>query len=274
MNLALDIGATNIRIAEVSGKKIKNRQEIKTPETKSGIQKALFSLISSYPKPDNICIGVAAFTKNGKTYGTPNMDFNHVDIPKLLKKYKVPVYVDNDANCAGLAEKYFGHGKKRKNFLVLTLGTGIGGAIFLNGKLYHGSGFAGEPGQTLIYNQRLETLASGPASLEIAKKYGFEKITSLELEKEANEGNLKARNVYREIGHYIGTSILNFSYILDPEIIILGGGFAKVKHIYPEIFRILEEEDMIPRKLRVVHAKLSDDAGLIGAALLPREFPH
>ena len=274
--LSIDFGASNIRAGIVSKTKISNFKKVKTPKTKAKILKALYSLIDSYKplRPSKICVGVAAFIKNGNTNGTPNMDFNNVPLQSLLKKrYNLPVYTGNDANSAGLAEKYFGLGKGKKNFILLTLGTGIGGAIIINHRLYKGNGQADEVGHIIIdHNKSLENLASGPASVRLAHKSGFKHITSLELEKLANKGSKKAKAIYKQIGHYIGLGILSVANILDPEIIILGGGFAKVKHIWPEIRSVLHNRDLMKRNIPIVHAKLSDNAGLIGAALLPKEL--
>ncbi len=270
--LALDIGATKTRIAVISGIKIKDKKVIKTPKTKAEITKALFNLIDSYRGIKKIGIGVAAFTRNGRTYGTPNMDYTGVDIKSILKnRYKIPVFVDNDANCAGLAELYYGAGKGKKNFILLTLGTGIGGAIIINGKIYRGTGFAGEPGHSLVRGKYFEHIASAPASVKLGQKLLKRKITSEEIEKLADKGDKKAKKIYEIIGEYIGESLVNIAMYLDPEIIILGGGFAKVKHIYPSMLKTFKQKDIVPRKIPIVHAKLSDDAGLIGAALLPKE---
>ena len=162
MVISIDLGATNIRIAEVSGNRIKNKIKVKTPKTKKEILDLLIKLISEYKDKRAICIGIAGFIKNNKIYGTPNMDFNNIDIKKILEnKFKSKVYIDNDANCAGIGELYYGNGKDKKNFVLLTLGTGIGGAIIINNKLYRGSGFAGDPGHILINNIIFEKIASG-----------------------------------------------------------------------------------------------------------------
>ena len=267
MKLSIDFGASNIRIAQVHKTKIINKKQIKTPKTKARIKKALFFLIEQYPH-SSISIGVAAFIKNGITLATPNMDFSNVNLKKLLKeRYKVPVYIDNDANCAGLGEKQFGLGKQHKNFVLLTLGTGVGGAIFIDNKLYRGLSFAGEPGHMLIDNKSLEELASAKASIVLAKQKGLN-VTPLELESLAKKGDKKAISIYKQIGHDLGKGLLNIAYLLDPEIFILGGGFSKVKFIYKEASKVLHENDLVKRNIPVKHAKLGDNAGLIGAALL------
>jgi glucokinase len=272
MTLAFDIGASKIRVAEISGTKIKNKKVILNPKKKNAIKKTIFSLIESYRKQD-IGIGVASFMKEDLTVCTPNMDFSNVNLKSILKRYRVPVYVENDANCAALAEKYYGHGKNISDFVLLTLGTGIGGGIIMDNKLYNGSrGTASEPGHMIVEGKHLENICSGPATLKYAKKQGLNISDTFELEDLAKRGNKKALAVYNHIGKRLGQGLLNLAYILDPKIIILGGGFANVKFLYKPAIEFLHKEDWANRKIPVKHAKLKDDAGLIGAALLKREF--
>jgi len=274
MTIALDVGASKIRIADVTGTKVKNKVEIKTPKTKSAILGSLTELIENFTekKPREICIGMAGIQKNGLIINSPNLPaVNNVNIKSFLeKKFKTKVYVENDVHCAGLAEKYFGYGKKYRNWCMLTLGTGIGGATFVNGKLFKGQGIGMEPGQMLIEGKRFEEIASGPASVRLARQKGI-KGDSFKIEELAKKGNKKAISVYDEIGRRLGIGLLNISYIYDPEIIILGGGFAKVKFIWKNMLKTLYNSDMAKRKIPVRHAKLSDDAGLIGAALLSKK---
>ena len=112
MVISIDLGASNLRIAEVSGTKIKNFQKFQTPKTKKELFALLFDLIKKYKK-QTICIGVAGLQRNAKIYDSPNMKFiNGLNFKSILqKKFKVPVYQDNDANCAALAELYYGNGR-------------------------------------------------------------------------------------------------------------------------------------------------------------------
>ena len=270
MPISIDLGATHIRIANVSGKKITNKKIVDTPKTKAKIKQALINLIKQYKK-DTICICLAAFLKNGKVIGTSNMDLVGVDIKKFLSRFKSPVFIENDANCAGLAELYYGNGRGHKNFLLLTLGTGIGGAVIIDKKIYKGTSFAGEIGQMILDGELFENIASGRASINQARKAGFKNITEKELESLVHKGNKKALKIYKRIGKYLGIGILNASYILDPEIVIIGGGFSKSRHIYSTTRETVHKNDKIKRNIKIVRAKLGDEAGLIGAALLAKQ---
>ncbi|MEK6818929.1 MAG: ROK family protein [Nanoarchaeota archaeon] len=273
MNLCLDIGATNIRIAEVEGAKIKNYQKQKTPRTKRELVSVLIKIISQYKNYSNICIATAGFEQEGKIHGAINFPyFNNTPLKSILrKKFNVPVYIQNDARCAALAELNLGSGKKFNNFVLLTLGTGIGGAIIINKKLYLGKGTAGEIGSMFIEHKKIfEHLASGNASLKIAEKLGFKKITSLELEELAKKGNKKAISVYNQVGFYLGIGLADLSYALSPDAFVIGGGFSRVKFIFPEAIKTLNSSYHISPKPKLVKAKFGDDAGLIGASLLTK----
>jgi len=273
MILSLDIGGSKIRIAEVSGTKIKNRKESKTPKKKKEILNKIAELISSYKKPTRICVSIAGFEHNGVIINSRNTDINSVPLKKILKnKFKIPVYIGNDANCAGLAELNYGAGKGKSNFILLTLGTGIGGAIIINKQLYRGNGAAGEIGSMIIEGGKIfEHLASGNASTAFANKMGLPKISSRELELKANARNKKALAVYNKIGHYLGLGLANLAYIFDPEAFILGGGFTRVKHIHPPTKKSFNKFYELSPKPSIIKAKLSDNAGLIGAALLTKQ---
>lgn len=271
MVITLDIGASNIRSALVKGERTINKKILKTPKTKREIERTLYSLIDSYEEKKVICAGVASFMSKGKTIGTPNMDFAHENVTQLLKKqYRAKIFVDNDAKCAGLAELYYGAGKGKKHFIVLTLGTGIGGALFVNGKLYEGTSFAGEVGQMIVHGKKLEELASGPATEKYARAQGIA-LNNFQLKERADKGDKKVLNIYKTIGGYLGVGLTNVSYIMDPEIIILGGGFSHVTQIITQAEKVFHTLDVIKRNIPVVQSRFKDEGGLIGAALLTKQ---
>ncbi len=298
MVLALDIGGSNIRIAEVNGVHLANKKMMKTPKTKKQILESVIDLISSYKNKEIICIATAGFERDGKIIHALNMDFNDIALKGILqKKFNAKVYVENDANCAGLAELHHGVGRGKNNFVLLTLGTGIGGAVIIDKELYRGNGGAGEIGSMimsrcfsnnslhlehpkvhtkrkdfLICHDIFEHLASGSASVKIAHESGLKNITSLELEERANKKDKMALKVYERVGYYLGVGLANLSYAFDPDILVLGGGFSRVKHIYPNATKTLHLLYNIDPKPKIVKARFGDDAGLIGAALLAKGY--
>lgn len=272
--LSLDIGGTNIRSGIVVGTKIFDFKKIKTPKKRKDILKTIEQVINSYPRQKAICIACAGFENKYGIQLALNIDIGGLFLSKIIsKKFKTKVYIENDADCAALAELHYGAGKGMKNFVLLTLGTGIGGAIIIDGKLYNGEGGGGEPGSMIIDKENIfEHFASGNASVDIArKKFGMKDISSLELEEKANRGEKKAKEVYEMVGHYLGIGLANLSYILDPEVFIIGGGFSRVKHIYAPAKKALNKLYLPKPKPKIIKAKFGDDAGLIGAALLPLE---
>ncbi len=271
MILALDIGGTNIRIALIDKTKIINKIKTPTPLLKKDILNKLLHLISQYKDYTAICVSIAGFEENGKVHGALNMDFDKVSLKTILKKkFASPIYIQNDARCAGLAELHYGSGKSLNNFILLTLGTGIGGAIIINKQLYLGNGTAGEVGSMQINDRIFERLASGSASVNLANKSGMKNISSLQLESLAKKGDKRALQVYNTVGHNLGIGLSNLSYTLAPQAFIIGGGFSQVKFIYPQALKTFHNLYKISPKPKIIKAKFGDDAGLIGASLLPK----
>lgn len=272
MVIAIDLGASNIRIAKVEGGKVRNKKKMRTPKRKIEILEALCNLIDSYNHRDVICIGVAGFCKDGRVVKTPNMDLNNVSLERILhKRYRVPVHVENDAHCSGLAELYFGAARGKKNAVILTLGTGIGGAIIINGKLYTGNSFAGEAGHMILGNKEFEQMASGTAAKNIAREEGLDINNTYILKIMADRKSAKARRVFDQIGENLAMGILDICYLLDPQIVILGGGFAQVPYIYKSLYYNFDKYDRLHRKIPIIKSNLKDDAGLLGAASLARK---
>ncbi|MFH1290053.1 MAG: ROK family protein, partial [Nanoarchaeota archaeon] len=233
-----------------------------------------FDVVGEYGKVDAICVSTAGFLRDGKIVNSLNNDLDGVRLLSVLKKkFKTRVFVENDASCAALAELHYGAGKGKKNFVLLTLGSGIGGGVIVDGRLLRGRGGAAEVGSMHVDGEKYiwEELASGHASVRIAREIGLKGINSLELEKRANKGDKKAKKVYDIVGKNIGMGISNLAYIFDPELIIVGGGFSRVKYIYPSMHATFNKLYKLNPKPKIVKARFGDDAGLVGASLLVKE---
>lgn len=230
-------------------------------------------------------IGVGAVgpldLQRGTILDTPNLPaWRGVPIVKILKRaFEVAVVLDNDANAAALAELKFGH--RKKNFIYLTLSTGIGGGIVIDGKLYRGAtGNAGEVGHMILESALsapkcgcgkrgcLEALASGSAIAKCAKTLLKLKYASAEIvSQRAHAGDAKARRIIEEAAFYLGVGLANLSEIFDPELIVLGGGLTKAWALF---------EKSVKKGLRryarqapdLTLTKLGDDNVLMGAAAL------
>ncbi len=187
IKVAIDLGGNKIEIALVNGKKIKKIMRLKTKKSKSAILNELVYGINFILKDQDkkkikgIGVSFAGPVLNGYVLNPPNLPFNKFNLEKYLKrKFKLPVKVENDANCFALAELKYGYGKKYKNFVLVAIGTGIGGAIVINKELYVGKGWAGEIGHMIIsdskkkcnagHNGCFEVMASGSALFDLSKK--------------------------------------------------------------------------------------------------------
>jgi glucokinase len=237
---------------------------------------------------------------SGKIEGScPNLpQMVNVNLKRWLSRsFKFPIYVDNDANVMALAESKFGAAKGYKDALCLTLGTGIGGGIILDGKLFHGSNFAGaEFGHmTICYNGRkcncggigcLEMYASAPAMVRDAKwrlrrsresiirkliQEDQSKITTEVVFEAERRGDVLASEVVKQACAYLGAGIASAVNLLNPQVVVIGGGVSEGGQSF---IRRIEKEvkkrafPSATKNLKAVKAKLGNDAGFIGAAML------
>ena len=182
----------------------------------------------------------------------------------------------NDANCAGLGEAWLGAGRHFKNLILLTLGTGVGGAVILDSKLFAGHlGAAGELGLIAINPDGPECNSGNRGSLEqyvsvqaIRRETGLE---PLELANLAKSGNAKALEYWQSYGRYLGIGLASIIYILTPEAIIIGGGISAAAEFFLPTVRSEIERRVLPssrENLQLLVAELGNQAGMVGAAKL------
>ena len=201
------------------------------------------------------------------------------DIPLaqwLEERTHLPVTLANDANSAAVGEAWLGVGREIKNFILLTLGTGVGGAIFIDGKLFTGSyGAAGELGLVTLYPEGYPCNSGNQGSLEqYASISAIRRMTGkepLELGQLAAKGDRSALDFWQEYGKTLGAGIASLVYVLTPEAVILGGGIsASAEYFFPatlaEIQRRVHPSSRVG--LRLLKAELGNNAGMIGAAKL------
>jgi glucokinase len=238
--------------------------------------------------------------ESGKIEGScPNLpQMVNVNLKKWLSSYfKFPIYVDNDANLMALAESEFGAAKGYKNALCLTIGTGIGGGIILDGKLFHGSNFAGaEFGHmTICYNGLkckcggigcLEMYASAPGMVKDAIKFlrrdrksiihklierDLDRLTTELIFEAERKGDALASDIINQSCAYLGAGIASAVNLLNPQVVVIGGGVSEggnnfIKRIEEEVKR--RAFPTATKHLKIVKAKLGNNAGFIGAAML------
>jgi len=268
--IAVDLGGTNLRIALIKNNKILKFIRKKTPKNKKKILDELTDSIQELMNKNVKGIGIsyAGMIEYEIIKKSPNLPFKNFDLRKYLQK-KFPkkiIKIENDANCVALAEAKLGAGKKKKNFFILTLGTGIGGGIIINEQLYKGNGYAGELGHILLDNEKdFESLSAGKAVKRLSKKYYEKKFSVQELVKINDSSSKKILN---EISKYLGQGISNLITIFDPEIVILAGGITHGGKPFLNLIKKQTEKYMfLPRKVPIEYTKLKH-AGILGAGLL------
>ena len=249
-------------------------------------------------------IGIAGLVDiDGKLRRAPNLaEVDGLDIGPILKsKLGVPVYVDNDVNCAARAELSDGVAASANNSLLVTLGTGIGGALIVDGRIHRGAfGMAGEPGHMIVDPRGLicacgkqgcwEAYASaaGLKNLAIDKaKNGrlqqindkvqgdLNKIASEDITQAARRGDIQSVELIDDFAYWIALGLTNCAALLDPELIIIGGGLVaewdllgdRIRHSFDELLLASTQRNRIPIK----PAENGKAAGAIGATLLGRQ---
>jgi glucokinase len=308
-SVGVDLGGTNITIALVDMKgKIKNKVKISTQIDKNPnfVVKTIIEniklIIKDIPIKQITGIGVGAAGQIDHARGiiqfSPNLHWRNVPIAReIRKKINLPVMLDNDANVACFGEFLFGAGRGSKHIICVTLGTGVGGGIIIDGKIYRGAnGSAGEIGHiTVNVNGRrcncgnhgcmeayvgaphikeraIEKIKSGRHSIVVKLVNGsLAKITPKILEEAALYKDRLALEIWEETGRYLGIGIASLINIFNPEKIVIGGGVANAgKFIFDPLCRTIEERALpiASQDTKVVRAKLGEEAGVIGAAML------
>ncbi|HEY3070157.1 MAG TPA: ROK family protein [Gaiellaceae bacterium] len=235
----------------------------------------------------------------GRAVASVNIPLAGVDFRDFVSgKFGLPTAIENDANAAALAEHRFGAGRGTRHMVMLTLGTGIGGGLILDGRLYRGLiGAAGELGHITLDIDgppcqgtcpgfgHLEALASGTAADHLAQKIAAERPDG-DLGRAAAAGRTvdavlavelaaaapgDARDVLDRIGRYLGEGIASLVNVFNPELVVLGGGFARAGDLlFEPARRVVAERALAPARdlVRIVPALLGVEAGLIGAGLV------
>ena len=206
--------------------------------------------------------------------------WRNVPIADLLEtKLGLPTFVANDANCAGLGESWLGAGRNVENLILLTLGTGVGGAIIINNQLFTGAyGAAGELGLITLNpegeacnsgnNGSLEQYLSAQAIRRQTQK------TPAELGKLAQAGDEKALLFWQKYGQTLGAGLASLIYVLTPEAIIIGGGIASSAEFFlPATQQEIDKRVVFSSRmeLQLLKAELGNQAGMVGAAKLAWE---
>jgi glucokinase len=299
--IGIDFGGTSVKPGVVSGSEIIARAA-PIPTRDHGSAESLLAAVfqdiailrQQHPEVCALGAGLPGIIDgvNGRVRELSNVP-GWQDIPLaalLSEKTGLPSIIENDANAMAYAEWKFGAGRDRPNVICMTLGTGVGGGLILDGKLFRGSQLgAGEIGQMIIEphgvpgrygnfgalekyvgNQQISERARG-AYAAAGVTHALEELTPLILEKAAVGGDAIAAKLWDDIGFEIGIMLTNIVWLLNPDRIVIGGGVAKAgPPLFEPIRRTIRERTsgVYHEQLEVVPAELGNDGGIIGSAAL------
>lgn len=290
--IGVDVGGTNIRAAVVDPDgTVHGRHEISTP---TGSQDELVdALVEAVKAVAGEGAGAVGFgipsridQRTGNTLGAVNIPLRDLRFRDVMtERLGVPVAADNDANVAALAEWRLGAGRGVDNLVMLTLGTGVGGGLILDGTPYRGWAelghvvvvAGGPPCQGLCTGHgHLEAVASGTAADREARRLWGEQADSEELVERAKAGDSEACAALAEMGRLLGAAIGSFVNLFGAELVVIGGGFGvgAGELLVGPALETARVEALPPagETLRIVDAELGSDAGLVGAGLLALEL--
>jgi glucokinase len=313
--VGIDIGGTNTKFGIVDrrgnilcdGRMLTNQHE-DVHGFLDELHEHLSVLIAQVGGIDNIR-GIGVGAPNGNFYTgnieyAPNLRWKGViPLAKLLgEKFGVPAILTNDANAAALGEFQYGAARSMRDFIVITLGTGVGSGIVANGQLIYGhDGFAGELGHCIVIpggryhpgtgahgsleayasatgvtNTALEFLANRPDTKSILRDHPKDEINSKVIYEAAMKGDPLAVEVYEFTGKILGEALANFVMFSSPEAIILFGGLTKAGDMIMKPVREHMEKNLLPifqNKVKLVFSELKEsDAAILGASALAWEM--
>jgi len=233
--IGVDLGGTNVRAGRVEGQKITaaSSRAISSRAAAGIVVDEIFATIDEVfdKNAAGIGIGVPSIVdvERGIVFTVENIpSWKEVHLKDMLeKRFKVPAFVNNDANCFALGEFYFGKGRGSRHMVGLIIGTGIGAGIIVNGHLYAGANCgAGEIGTIPYKDRTIEYYASGSAFKFVYNENGGD------LFERASRGDAYALEIFARHGYEVGHAIMTALYAYDPEIIVLGGSVSKALPFY------------------------------------------
>jgi glucokinase len=303
--IAVDLGGTKVAAGLVDRDGAVARRAVE-PTDAAGDEAVLGQLervIAGIADGDFPALGVGIPStidqRSGRAVSSVNIPFAGVDLrDRLEDRFGVPVWIENDANAAAVAEHRLGAARGARHVVMLTLGTGVGGGLILDDRLYRGAiGAAGELGHitldldgprcqgTCTGRGHLEVLASGTAADKLADRAAAQRpegdlgrasaagrvVDPRLLEELASEGPGDAREILEHVGFHLGVGISDLVNVFNPEIVVVGGGFAGAGDLLLAPARkVVAERGLPPARdvVEIVEAELGPEAGLVGAALL------
>ena len=280
--LAIDIGGTAIKYALVDeNNNLSSFSEIPS-EAKLGAEVLLKKIYGITEKFSPLCDAVSVSTagrvdsEKGKIiFANENIpNYTGTELARLIsERFSLPAFVENDVYCAATAEANYGSGKGTENFVCLTVGTGIGGAVILDGKLYKGNSLcAGDFGEMITGNDKFENLASTTALVKRIKLVTGKEMTGREIFSQENFSNGIIKSAVDAWIDELVKGIKTLMFVFDVPLFVLGGGIMNERYITDRITEELHStgRDNFKRVL-IKQAFFKNKAGIIGAAATARE---
>lgn len=276
--LCYDIGGTDIKYGIIEDGELLFKDSMKTDAFlgQDALVKKLIWTTKDILKKNSVvgvgisCAGSVDINKGVITIAPEDIsEFGGLNFNYIFKEnFNLPCVADNDVNCFALAEGKTGAAKNMKNYLTMTVGTGIGGAIVIDNKLWRGANFNGaEFGRMLLNDRKFEALASTQALVRNARKAGIVASNGIDVFDAYDKKDITSIPVVKEFFNNLARGIANLFYIFDPEAIIIGGGISNRKQLSTEIKRelkrIMVADFFVTTK--VLNAKHGNDGGILGA---------
>lgn len=312
LRIGIDMGGTSIKIGVVNEKNeiiartvLNTRIDISPEDLIESMGRVTVKLLEDSSIPMDQCVGVGIGSpgtiddKTGNVIYSNNYNWKNVPLKKELKKYlPLPIYVDNDANCAMLGEVAAGAAGGRKNVVFLTLGTGVGTGFYINGRLFNGGVLGGtEFGHTAVEVDGVRCTCGRKGCLEsYASATGLIRMTKEQMERhpesllwklcEGDKEKVDARMAFEasdagdeagmlateEYMKYLGAGVINAINTFRPEVVVLGGGISNRGEKLTDPLNEMAKKECFGNAYveppKIVVAQLKNDAGIIGAAEL------
>jgi glucokinase len=287
--VGVDVGGTKIAAALVTRDgSIEGRVEQPTDvSSEEALLLQLDAIVEEVRSGDVAALGFGIPSRidqrRGRAVASVNVPLMNVDFrDRMRAQHGLPVSIDNDANAAAIAEWRTGAAQGARDVVMLTLGTGVGGGLILDGKPYRGAtGSGAELGHVVVEldgpqcrcggRGHLESFATGIAADELAREHIGPGSDAHDLVRRAAAGEAAALKVLARVGRYLGAAIASLVNALEPELVVIGGGFgeAAAEFLLASARDVLAQDALPPGRdnLRIVQAQLGGDAGVIGAGM-------
>jgi glucokinase len=285
--IGVDLGGTKILTGVVArdGTVLRRRETMTPTESQAAVLAGLDAAVEELLDDSVVALGFGIPSRidqaTGRVEGSVNIPLGELDFrARMAERFRLPVGIENDANAATYAEFHSGAGREVKTMVMLTLGTGCGGGVVVDGRLFRGWAefghividYDGLPCQGSCTGRgHLEPYVTGTAATKLARAEFGPAVDAHRLVRLANEGEQKAIEILDGMGRHLGAGIGSLVNIFDPELVVIGGGFAAAgDFLLKPAEEVMRREALAPEKdrVRIVRAELGTAAGLIGAGLV------